>query len=66
MTFSIQENFPTNSSILVQFHNVRSIYNKNEQDELIEEVRLYLKKLDNMITDYVDDTFEMITGKSVR
>ncbi|MCL5784630.1 MAG: hypothetical protein M1142_04750 [Patescibacteria group bacterium] len=42
------------------------IHDKNEQDELFEEVRQYLKKLDNMITDYVDDTFEITTGISVR
>lgn len=35
-------------------------------DELFEEVRQYLKKLDNMITDYVDDTFEITTGIPVR
>ena len=42
------------------------ISDKNEQDRLFEEVRQYLKKLDNMITDYVDDTFEITTGILVR
>ena len=42
------------------------MHDKNEQDSLFEEVRQYLKKLDNMITDYVDDTFEITTGVPVR
>jgi len=42
------------------------INDKNEQDQLIEEVRIYLKKLNNMITDYVDDTFEITAGILVR
>ncbi len=42
------------------------IHDKNEQDSLFEEVKQYLKKLDNMITDYVDDTFEITTGISIR
>ncbi len=42
------------------------IHNENEQDQLFEEVRIYLKKLDNMITDYLDDTCKITTGTLVR
>jgi hypothetical protein len=42
------------------------IHDKNEQAEMFEEVRQYLKRLDNMITDYVDDTFEITTGMLFR
>lgn len=48
--------------ILVKTH----INHKNERDQLFEEVRIFLKKLNNMITDYVDDTFEITTGILVR
>lgn len=42
------------------------VNDKNEQSELFEKVRRYLKKLDNTITDSVDDTFEIATGILVR
>lgn len=42
------------------------IPDKNEQVQLFEEVRMYLKRLNNMITDYVDDIFEITTGILVR
>lgn len=36
-----------------------------EQERLISEVRKYLLKLNNMITDYVDDSYESITAKAI-
>lgn len=38
------------------------IRNKEKRDKIFEDVRKYLRKLDNMITDWLDQTFEDITG----
>lgn len=40
----------------------RNIKDNQKQQIMYEEVRIYLRKLHNMITDYVDETFEEVTG----
>lgn len=44
---------------------VLSIQDKAEQENRIEELRIYLIKKNNMMTDDKDDIFETITGISV-
>ncbi len=44
---------------------VLQIKDKAKKDELIEQLRLYIIKKDNMYTDDKDETFESITGVSV-
>lgn len=39
---------------------------KTQQDQIFENVRKYLLKKDNMITDYTDEAFESVTGVPVR
>lgn len=39
---------------------------EDQQDDIFEEVRRYILRKDNMITDYVDEVFEEITGMYVR
>jgi hypothetical protein len=45
---------------------VRQNFPEEKQVEIFEEVRKYLLRKDNMITDYTDDAFESVTGMKVR
>ena len=45
---------------------VKQHFSKEEQADIFEDVRRYLQRKDNMITDYVDDAFETVTGASPR
>jgi hypothetical protein len=41
-------------------------YDKSEQLEMFDDVKRYLLKKDNIITDYTDDAFESVTGIKAR
>ncbi len=45
---------------------VKQNYPKDQMIDIFENVKKYLLKKDNMITDYNDETFEMVTGMRVR
>lgn len=45
---------------------VKQTLSKTQQDQIFEDVRQYLLKKDNMITDYTDKAFEAVTGIKVR
>lgn len=45
---------------------VKQALPRDRQTEIFEDVRKYLLKKDNMITDYTDEAFESVTGMRVR
>ena len=45
---------------------VKANLSDTDREKIYEEVKNYLRKKDNMITDYTDDAFESVTGIKVR